>query len=1040
MPPVGRPSSRTVIGERAPINELGYPDLYLTTSGSSDPLRGLNLGWHDFADVHEFVPELQWPLNIQVYDQMRTDSQLAALWTAVAWGIRQLRIVLDPNGARPGMVTEISEDLNVPIMGEENQPRRRMKHRFSEIKHRQQSMLAILYGHMYFEQFGDIVDGKWRLRKLAPRMPQSIQNINVADDGGLISIRQYPNNSNFLRRPMGQGPEIPVDRLLGMIFEQEGANWVGRSMFRDCWKNWLIKDRLMRVDAVNHERAGGIPYAEGAPGMNSAELAELNILMQSFRTGDMSGMALPSGATLKIAKGTGSDVVKSWHAHDEAMARRFLLMLMNLAQGGQHVGSYGMAESFQDTWFIGQRTIVQWYCDMMTEHVIEDWVDWNYGEDEELTPVLTWERASEDSLSTEALAMMVDKGVIVMDDETEDWVRYRQRMPKRTEPRPKPVDPSEAGATKPPGAAPSQAESAPATKASFPYDWETADKPHVMAAAGEPVLVTVPNVPILEAGVEYQLSTGPTTFTPEDLRDCVTAANEDFSIPAPRLKIGHIDPRYNSNNPFDGSPAFGSARNLRLGENGMVVYADYVGVPKWLANVMATAYPNRSIEGFWNVESQSGHRWKFVLSAVALLGVVWPGVTVLEDLPQYFGEEMPADVELVTAATGGDAMDLFRRKKSEAGTTASANLDDVRRAFYNDYVPEHQSEGTLWWWIRAVLTDPNELVVEDDDDGQLYKLSFSSGDKGDVSFGDPEAVRIDYIPDNRESKKAAASHVAATLAIGRHVMASYESRAESAPADSPETRGGAMDPKELRERLGLAEDASDAEVQTAVAELAGAAGLSAPAVPGANSVQPQGGVTPVGTGGVEPEDPANPPQPTPEPQRQPTGTPASQEQQAAAASSGLPAGMVLIDEGTLATLTAGAQAGLEVKASSELDRNKREVAAAVADGRIPPARAEHWEGNLKTDYEGFATVLASMPKGVIPVSMRGNAGETGEIGHGGGGEVQVAATAELVDSWTNGLFPEVAAARSLEAKVRENGARAYPRVMGDTLDSLEVAV
>jgi hypothetical protein len=145
-------------------------------------------------------------------------------------------------------------------------------------------------------------------------------------------------------------------------------------------------------------------------------------------------------------------------------------------------------------------------------------------------------------------------------------------------------------------------------------------------------LRTVKNVEILHAGIEYSLSTGATTFTPEDLRDVVTAANEDPSIPSPRLKLGHVDPRFNDQSVFDATPAFGKATNLRLSENGMAVMADYVGVPEWLAEIMPTAYPSRSIEGYWNVESQMGKRWRFVLSACSLLGVTWPGVTVLEDL------------------------------------------------------------------------------------------------------------------------------------------------------------------------------------------------------------------------------------------------------------------------------------------------------------------------------------------------------------------------------------------------------------------------
>lgn len=444
MAPVGRPRTRTNVGSAAPTRELGVPDLGLGGSGVvGSPMSPLVAGggaWRMFVDEWEYVPELRWPWNVRMYDQMRTDSQLAGLLTAVMWGISQLRFVIDPNGCPDGMVKEISEDLNVPILGQDDAPLGRMKNRFSHRKHVVQSMLAAIYGHTYFNIAGEIVDGKWRLRKLAPRMPHTIRQINVAEDGGLVSVVQWaPIGWNFQQQApsaFALGPEIPVDNLIAFIFQQEGMSWVGRSMLRDVYKDWLIKDRLLRIEAINHERAGGVPYATGAQGMTIDEISDLDQMMRAFRIGENSGGALPYGAELHIAKGTGSDVDKTIKRIDESMARRFLLQLVNLAQGSSHVGSYALSETFEDFFLVGQRHIADWYCETMTEHLIEDAIDWNYGEDTELTPRLTWERSSEDSLGTEQLALLVQRGIIIVDEELENWVRYRNLMPKRKGPRP----------------------------------------------------------------------------------------------------------------------------------------------------------------------------------------------------------------------------------------------------------------------------------------------------------------------------------------------------------------------------------------------------------------------------------------------------------------------------------------------------------------------------------------------------------------------------------------------------------------------------
>jgi hypothetical protein len=431
---VARPRTRTLVGSSPPVNEIGQ----LYQGGQTiDILSGRTAPWSSFRDEHEYVEELRWPNSVWTYDMMRSDSQLAGLWTAVMYGISQLRFVIDPNGADDNAVRMVSEDLNLPIKGEENQARRRMKRRFAHSKHLTSAFLALIYGHMYFEQVGEIVDGLWRLRKLAPRMPHDIGDIKVADDGGLVSVVQNFTNKQLqgLTYSNMSGPEIPVDRLTAFIFQQEGASWVGRSLLRDCYKNWLVKDRLVRIDAINHARAGGVPYASAAPGATASEIEELNVMMQQFKIGETSGAGLPAGAEVKIAKGTGSDVVASWRAHDEAMARRFLLMVTSLAQGGTSIGSYALGEVFQDFFTIGQKAIAQWYCDVMNEHVIEDWVDWNLGEDEELAPVLTWE-GEDEALGVDALATLVKNKIVIVDEEIEDSIRYKYHLPKRTEPRP----------------------------------------------------------------------------------------------------------------------------------------------------------------------------------------------------------------------------------------------------------------------------------------------------------------------------------------------------------------------------------------------------------------------------------------------------------------------------------------------------------------------------------------------------------------------------------------------------------------------------
>lgn len=388
------------------------------------------LPWTSFIDSREFVPELKWPGSVMAYERMRTDSQLAALFWAMTAPIRRYKFLLEPNGARPEIVTAIAEDLNIDIVGEEPKPRGRKKGRFSHDAHLHNALLALQYGHAFFEQYGEIVDGLWRLRKLAVRPQHSISEINIAEDGGLISIKQAFTEG----LPTGNMIEIGVDRLVAYVWDMDNANWVGRSMFRDCYRNWLIKDRLMRVDAINHERAGGVPWAEAAPGASVSDIKRLSEMAQQFKVGEDSGGAVPAGAKLNIARlGAGTDVIGSIRYHDEAMARRWMMMWIEL--GMTQTGSRALGQSFVEQAMIAQKAVAQWYCDITSEHVIEDWVDWNYGEDEENVPLLTYIIEEEDEyLAVADLVSLVREGVISVDPELEDYIRHRFMLPEAQAP------------------------------------------------------------------------------------------------------------------------------------------------------------------------------------------------------------------------------------------------------------------------------------------------------------------------------------------------------------------------------------------------------------------------------------------------------------------------------------------------------------------------------------------------------------------------------------------------------------------------------
>lgn len=463
-------------------------------------------------------------------------------------------------------------------------------------------------------------------------------------------------------------------------------------------------------------------------------------------------------------------------------------------------------------------------------------------------------------------------------------------------------------------------------------------------------LQTIANVPIMTAGLEYPLSTGPTTFTPEDLMS-VVMSQDDPAIKSPRLKLGHGDPR----DGFSGNPAFGVLKNLRLDSSGTDLYGDYVGLPSWIAEILPIAYPNRSIEGQWDVETTTGKKWQFILTDLALLGVNWPGISNLDDLKIAWSNEGPEGVTV----TVSEGLEVSASAMVEAARTvqAAVNMDDVRRQFYDEIAQGDQ----YWWWIKAVYLDPNELIVEDDDEGKVYRVPF--GIKGeDVSFDDPTEVKVNYVDVN---KKAAASIVAQAVIAsrGKRVAASvYTDRAESRAAAGKE--GADVDPKLLRQGLGLAEDATDADVATAIREN----NLVAEQQPGDGDGGEGGGEQAPATQPA-PAQPATPPQPEAPAEGGDGGeggqtTTAPAPEQVAAQS-------VTVDRQAWEETRNAALAGQAAAVRQAQEDRDRHLDTAVAAGKIPPARKAAWAKLWDSDPSGTKAEIDKLEPGLIPVTERG---------------------------------------------------------------------
>jgi hypothetical protein len=369
------------------------------------------------------VPALRWPRSIRTYEDMRRDGQVQGLLTSVYLPIRHMDWYVDPNGTTGTMAQEIAEDFGLPILGEEaGDSEDSPGIQFDE--HLRLALLALALGHQFFEESG-VIEGegssmKYRLRKLSQRPQSTINRISVEPSGDLISIRQIGSLP---------APEVSADRMLPYVWDREGANWAGRPLLYGIYRHWLLKDELIRGDAVMHRRFSGIPIIEQtAPGVvDQAAHESAAQAAQSLRAGDTSGLSTPYGLRLRLAgvEGALPNAIKSVEYHDAQMARAFMQMFAELGK----VGSRALGTTLLDHYGQGVIAVAHWYRRSVMQ-LVRRIIIRNYGTDEQV-PKITFRQEDHEDITGQELVGLIDSGAIVVDDDLEETIRSRANLPPR---------------------------------------------------------------------------------------------------------------------------------------------------------------------------------------------------------------------------------------------------------------------------------------------------------------------------------------------------------------------------------------------------------------------------------------------------------------------------------------------------------------------------------------------------------------------------------------------------------------------------------
>ncbi len=292
------------------------------------------------------------------------------------------------------------------------------------------ALLMLAFGAAAHEEVYAVDGERIRLARLAPRLPVTFYRWITDEDGEtLISLCQYGyRNGNY------ETAEIPAERLAVFTFNQEGANFFGRSMLRPAYMHWYIKHQLYRIDAIAGERNGlGVPTIAQGPNPSKEDREAAEKWVTQLAAHEKTGISLPNGWTfaLKGVEGSVRDLYNSIQHHNIEISRSALAFFMNLGLGARSGGNRSLGDSQTDFFFLAVQATADHIARTLTTTAVKRLVDYNW------TGVRRYPRVAVSNLRArsfdqvlDTLAHLAQTGVVAPFPELAQYICHELGLPQ----------------------------------------------------------------------------------------------------------------------------------------------------------------------------------------------------------------------------------------------------------------------------------------------------------------------------------------------------------------------------------------------------------------------------------------------------------------------------------------------------------------------------------------------------------------------------------------------------------------------------------
>lgn len=285
-------------------------------------------------------------------------------------------------------------------------------------------------------------DGLIGWRKLPIRSQDTLWEWQYEDGtDDLIGMIQAP-------APTFEQIAIPLEKALHFRTKSRKDNPEGRSILRSAYRSWYFKKRIQEIEGIGMERdLAGFPVLTGPEGMDLwdtedpdmvATLASAQNIVTNIRRDAKEGLVMPAGWSLELLSAGHRrqfDTNQIIERYDKRIATTVIADFILLGQ--QAVGSFALSSDKTRLFAMAIGTYLDEICEVFNTQGIPRLIDLNGKHFEGITeyPKMVHgdiEDANLESLST-FISQMVTAGVLIPDEELEDFVRRAANLPERDE-------------------------------------------------------------------------------------------------------------------------------------------------------------------------------------------------------------------------------------------------------------------------------------------------------------------------------------------------------------------------------------------------------------------------------------------------------------------------------------------------------------------------------------------------------------------------------------------------------------------------------